>query len=243
MRGVRQLANKLDAAVGGAGRGALPVLVQVNTSGEESKYGVAPGDEAVALARHVARECGHLRLAGLMTIGQPDYSSRPENFTARTRAAATGISASCCHGLASERDGDGRASGRDAGRTLGRSLHAIHDHQSCRHSEIRCMRAEQRAVSTYQCCAGETLQTARSASTPRASARALRAPGQPAAAARLQRAAPSLTRVLTCAQCLRRCRGEVAAALGLPEDDLELSMGMSADYEQAVRARAHLVFP
>jgi len=30
----------------------------------------------------------------------------------------------------------------------------------------------------------------------------------------------------------------VAAALGLPEEDLELSMGMSADYEQAVRARA-----
>jgi uncharacterized pyridoxal phosphate-containing UPF0001 family protein len=90
-RGARQLANKLDAAVGGAGRGALPVLVQVNTSGEESKYGVAPGEEAVALARHVAAECSHLRLAGLMTIGQPDYSSRPENFTARPRAAAMDI--------------------------------------------------------------------------------------------------------------------------------------------------------
>lgn len=53
--------------------------VQVNTSGEESKYGVPP-EQATELARHVARECSHLRLAGLMTIGQPDYSSRPENF-------------------------------------------------------------------------------------------------------------------------------------------------------------------
>ena len=53
---------------------------QVNTSGEESKYGVEPGD-VVPLARHVATRCPHLRLGGLMTIGQPDYSSRPENFT------------------------------------------------------------------------------------------------------------------------------------------------------------------
>jgi hypothetical protein len=36
--------------------------------------------EAVPLAQHIAQRCKHLRLAGLMTIGQPDYSSRPENF-------------------------------------------------------------------------------------------------------------------------------------------------------------------
>jgi len=59
----------------------LDVFVQVNTSGEETKYGVEPSD-APALARHVASSCPSLRLAGLMTIGQPDYSSRPENFTA-----------------------------------------------------------------------------------------------------------------------------------------------------------------
>lgn len=53
---------------------------QVNTSGEESKYGVEPGD-CVPLAAHIARKCSNLRLAGLMTIGMPDYSSRPENFT------------------------------------------------------------------------------------------------------------------------------------------------------------------
>lgn len=55
------------------------VLDQVNTSGEESKYGVQP-NECAALARHIRDTCTHLRFAGLMTIGQPDYSSRPENF-------------------------------------------------------------------------------------------------------------------------------------------------------------------
>jgi pyridoxal phosphate enzyme (YggS family) len=98
-----KLADKLDAAVagaraknaaaaqgGGAAAGAaaaaasppapLDVFVQVNTSGEESKHGVEPGDDCVTLARHVAERCPNLRLAGVMTIGQPDYSSRPENF-------------------------------------------------------------------------------------------------------------------------------------------------------------------
>lgn len=51
----------------------------MNTSGEESKYGVEPGG-CVALARHIKERCSHLRFSGLMTIGQPDYSSRPENF-------------------------------------------------------------------------------------------------------------------------------------------------------------------
>ena len=55
-------------------------MSQVNTSGEESKFGVQPED-AVPLARHVHSQCPHLRLAGLMTIGMPDYTSRPENFT------------------------------------------------------------------------------------------------------------------------------------------------------------------
>lgn len=54
----------------------------MNTSGEESKYGVEPS-ECTALARHISDRCSHLRFAGLMTIGQPDYSSRPENFQVR----------------------------------------------------------------------------------------------------------------------------------------------------------------
>ncbi|KAF7192339.1 Pyridoxal phosphate homeostasis protein [Pseudocercospora fuligena] len=46
----------------------LRVLVQVNTSGEESKSGVEPS-EAPTLCRHVREKCPSLQLAGLMTIG------------------------------------------------------------------------------------------------------------------------------------------------------------------------------
>ena len=57
-------------AVAALGRPPLPVFVQVNTSGEESKYGVEP-PQVVELARHVHQQCPNLRLAGLMTIGMP----------------------------------------------------------------------------------------------------------------------------------------------------------------------------
>ncbi|EMD89316.1 hypothetical protein COCC4DRAFT_195891 [Bipolaris maydis ATCC 48331] len=46
----------------------LRVMVQVNTSGEDSKSGVEPQD-ALALCRHVVDKCPHLQLAGFMTIG------------------------------------------------------------------------------------------------------------------------------------------------------------------------------
>jgi uncharacterized pyridoxal phosphate-containing UPF0001 family protein len=52
----------------------LRVLIQLNTSGEEVKGGIAAAgaDEEVArLATHVVRECPRLRLVGLMTIGAP----------------------------------------------------------------------------------------------------------------------------------------------------------------------------
>jgi PLP dependent protein len=75
-----KLAKKLDTAAGAMNRPPLPVLVQVNTSGEESKFGVQPGEQCVSLARFIHAQCPNLRLAGLMTIGMPDYSSRPENF-------------------------------------------------------------------------------------------------------------------------------------------------------------------
>lgn len=47
----------------------LRVFVQVNTSGEESKSGVEPGEQTVELCRHIREECPHLKLQGLMTIG------------------------------------------------------------------------------------------------------------------------------------------------------------------------------
>jgi len=46
----------------------LRVMVQVNTSGEESKSGVEPAD-TLELCRHIIHNCPHLRLSGLMTIG------------------------------------------------------------------------------------------------------------------------------------------------------------------------------
>lgn len=61
-----RLAERLDRAAGNRGRD-LDVLVQVNTSGEDTKAGVAPV-EAVALAEQVAA-LAHLRLRGFMTIG------------------------------------------------------------------------------------------------------------------------------------------------------------------------------
>lgn len=77
-----QLANKLNNAVKGHERDPLDVYVQVNTSGEESKFGVEPQD-CVSLAEHVHKECDVLRFAGLMTIGQQDYTSKPEDFQVR----------------------------------------------------------------------------------------------------------------------------------------------------------------
>ncbi|CAO2167727.1 unnamed protein product [Urochloa humidicola] len=76
-----KIANHLDRAVNSLGREPLKVLVQVNTSGEESKSGVDPF-KCVELAKHVKVTCPHLIFSGLMTIGMKDYSSTPENFKA-----------------------------------------------------------------------------------------------------------------------------------------------------------------
>lgn len=74
-----KIASHLNKAVMSEGRPPLRVMVQVNTSGEESKFGVEPA-QCVELVRHVRSECKSLIFTGLMTIGMPDYSSRPENF-------------------------------------------------------------------------------------------------------------------------------------------------------------------
>ena len=61
-----RLAQALDAAAGAAGR-ILPVLLEVNVSGEPAKQGVAP-EELPALAEAVAAST-HLSVAGLMGLG------------------------------------------------------------------------------------------------------------------------------------------------------------------------------
>ncbi|MGK2932538.1 MAG: YggS family pyridoxal phosphate-dependent enzyme [Solirubrobacterales bacterium] len=60
------LANKLQKKLEAEGR-QLEVLLQANTSGEDSKSGVAPGD-LPAFAREVSR-LDALKIRGLMTIG------------------------------------------------------------------------------------------------------------------------------------------------------------------------------
>ncbi|XP_018857393.2 pyridoxal phosphate homeostasis protein-like [Juglans regia] len=74
-----KIANHLDRAVASIGRKPLKVLVQVNTSGETSKFGVEPSG-CVELVKHVSLSCPNLEFCGLMTIGMLDYSSTPENF-------------------------------------------------------------------------------------------------------------------------------------------------------------------
>jgi PLP dependent protein len=49
----------------------LKVFVQVNTSGEDSKSGVEPGEACIEMCRYIVNECPLLELRGLMTIGAP----------------------------------------------------------------------------------------------------------------------------------------------------------------------------
>lgn len=79
-----------------AERGTLQVCLQVNTSGEDSKSGCAPG-EVAALARAVALLPG-LRLRGLMTIPEP--TDDPGVQLGRFRALASLAAALGDDGLA-----------------------------------------------------------------------------------------------------------------------------------------------
>lgn len=73
---------------------ALPVLIEVNTTGEESKSGVSPA-ELPALAEVVAR-CGHLRGFGLMTIARLGASeAEARNTFAHLRRLLEEVRSSC----------------------------------------------------------------------------------------------------------------------------------------------------
>lgn len=61
-----RLAQAIDAEVAKQGR-TLPILIEVNASGESRKYGFAP-DEVEDAAAEIA-ELRNLELAGLMTVG------------------------------------------------------------------------------------------------------------------------------------------------------------------------------
>lgn len=57
----------------------LEVFIQVNTSGEESKDGLEPG-ECRGLVEYVLFKCPNLSFRGLMTIGKLGDSTSPEYF-------------------------------------------------------------------------------------------------------------------------------------------------------------------
>jgi len=79
-------AKALDKALPGSRTTPLNVLIQVNTSGEDAKSGLAPlkASSAVGapaadsglfqLAKSIVAECPRLRLEGLMTIGSLEQS-------------------------------------------------------------------------------------------------------------------------------------------------------------------------
>jgi pyridoxal phosphate enzyme (YggS family) len=62
----RRLADELQKKAAAAGK-VIPVLLEVNTSGEDTKFGVAP-EAAEEFAGYVAAHA-NLRVEGLMTIG------------------------------------------------------------------------------------------------------------------------------------------------------------------------------
>lgn len=77
----RKLAQALNKAVLALSPDRmLRVMVQINSSGEDSKNGVDP-ESCTELCCFIERECAGLQLVGLMTIGAPDYSGcRTEDF-------------------------------------------------------------------------------------------------------------------------------------------------------------------
>ena len=70
-----RLAEKLNAAAEKAAK-TLPILIEINVGGEDSKSGVAPGSEELEKILMAAPNWSRLRIRGLMTI--PPYSEDPE---------------------------------------------------------------------------------------------------------------------------------------------------------------------
>ncbi len=91
-----KLASKLNRAAetwneesGGEETKKLGIYIQVNTSGEDSKSGVSPGEEVTNLAKEISSECPLLSIDGLMTIGAPgDYSCFDTLVNCRENVAA-----------------------------------------------------------------------------------------------------------------------------------------------------------
>ncbi|KAJ1922040.1 hypothetical protein H4219_000387 [Mycoemilia scoparia] len=77
--GSEKHALKMNQACEAAGRKEpLNVFVQVNTSNEENKSGES-SEKAIDLASFIEKNCSHLHLLGLMTIGSVENSNKEPN--------------------------------------------------------------------------------------------------------------------------------------------------------------------
>uniref|UniRef100_A0A1E1XA47 Pyridoxal phosphate homeostasis protein n=1 Tax=Amblyomma aureolatum TaxID=187763 RepID=A0A1E1XA47_9ACAR len=74
----QKTASALNNAWTSSGLPPLNVMVQVNTSGEEQKNGIEPGD-ASQLVKFLMKECPSLKFAGLMTIGMAEHDNTGPN--------------------------------------------------------------------------------------------------------------------------------------------------------------------
>jgi len=65
-----KLAKALNKSAAELRKQPLNIMVQVNTSGEDTKSGANPKD-AIELVGSIMKECPSLKVSGLMTIGRP----------------------------------------------------------------------------------------------------------------------------------------------------------------------------
>lgn len=126
-----KVASKLNSAVEQAGRQALAVYIQVDTSNEDTKSGVSP-TEVITLADYIIASCPHLSLKGLMTIGAPGDAScfdvlrscrlglsqhldKPEDFFGLSMGMSADFEVAIAHGATSVRVGSTIFGARDYG--------------------------------------------------------------------------------------------------------------------------------
>jgi PLP dependent protein len=95
-----KLTEKLNAAAEKTGK-ILPVLIEINVGGEDSKSGIAPGSEELEKILMGAPQWKNLVMHGLMTV--PPYSEDPEGarpFFRRLREIRDEIGTRCLFGVA-----------------------------------------------------------------------------------------------------------------------------------------------
>lgn len=66
-----KLADKLQNACSQYRSNPLKVLIQVDTSGEDTKSGISGEEELFSIVMHIKEKCPNLNFSGLMTIGAP----------------------------------------------------------------------------------------------------------------------------------------------------------------------------